>query len=161
MLVFQWKVPTKKLFIKAAGCSLQTAILPKMNFFGRFFFFHFRQKVSTNHFLDGYFYLLLSLKLFSRKKSVLLKLSHLITLLPRLDQSSKIYFAASWWALIIKARCNVVPLYCFLILRSSQGFNLKKTRNSYFCVTPQNNRLMFFSRKILKSTVTKKHLCIL
>ena len=33
---------------------------------------------------------------------------------------------------------------------------LKETRNSYFCVTPKNNRLIFFSSKILKSTVTKK-----
>ena len=30
---------------------------------------------------------------------------------------------------------------------------LKETRNSYFCVTPTK---MFFSREILKSTVTKK-----
>ena len=39
---------------------------------------------------DGYFYLLLSLKLFLQKKSVLLELPHLITLLPRLYQSNKI-----------------------------------------------------------------------
>ena len=160
MLVFQWKVPTKKLFIKAAGCSLQTAILPKMNFFGRFFFSFSTKSVDKSFFRWLLLFIAFTQAVFT-KKSVLLKLSHLITLLPRLDQSSKIYFAASWWALIIKARCNVVPLYCFLILISSQGFNLKKTRNSYFCVTPQNNRLMFFSRKILKSTVTKKHLCIL
>ena len=35
-------------------------------------------------------------------------------------------------------------------------FKLKETRNSYFRVTPQNYRLMFFSWKMLKSTVTKK-----
>ena len=34
--------------------------------------------------------------------------------------------------------------------------SLKETRNSYFCVTPKNHRLMFFSWKMLKSTVTKK-----
>ena len=33
---------------------------------------------------------------------------------------------------------------------------LKETRNSYFCVTPKNHRLMFFSWKMLKSTFTKK-----
>ena len=33
---------------------------------------------------------------------------------------------------------------------------LKETRNSYFCVTPKNHRLMFFSWKILKSSVIKK-----
>ena len=35
-------------------------------------------------------------------------------------------------------------------------FKLKETRNSYFRVTPKNYRLMFFSWKMLKSTVTKK-----
>ena len=60
--------------------------------------------------------------MFSRKKSALLKLFHLITLLPRLDQSNEIYFAASWWALIIKGICNAAPLYCSLIVQSSQGF---------------------------------------
>ena len=73
-----------------------------------FFFFELIKSVDQS-FLDGYFYFLLSLKLFSRKKSVLLTLPHLITPLPKLDQSNKIYFAASWWALIIKGRCNVVP----------------------------------------------------
>ena len=28
------------------------------------------------------------------------------TLLPKLDQSNEIHFAASWWALIISGRCN-------------------------------------------------------
>ena len=37
---------------------------------------------------------------------------------------------------------------CFLC------YSLKKTRNSYFCVTPKNHRLMFVLKK-LKSTVTK------
>ena len=54
--------------------------------------------------LDSYF----SLKLFSQKKPVLLKLSHLITLLQRLDQSNEIYFAVSWLAFIIKGRCNTL-----------------------------------------------------
>ena len=79
-----------------------------MNFFCKFFLF-FNKSVDKS-FLDDYFYLLLSLKLFSRKKSVLLKLSHLISLLPRLDQSNEVHVAASWWALIIKRRCDVVPL---------------------------------------------------
>ena len=118
VLVFQWRVPTKEFFIKVAGCSLPAAIWPKMSFFCRVFF-KFLTKSVDQSFLDGYFFLLLSLKLFSRKKSVLLKLPHLITPLPRLDQSKEIYFAASWWALIIKGRCNVAPLYCSLILRSS------------------------------------------
>ena len=113
----------RNFLIKVAGCSLPTPILPKMNFFGKFFF-KFLTKSVDKSFLDSYFYLLLSLKQFSRKKSVLLKLTHLITLLPRLDQSNEIYFVASWWALIIKARCNVVPLYCSLILRSNQRFTL-------------------------------------
>ena len=34
--------------------------------------------------------------------------------------------------------------------------NLKETRNSQFCITPKNHRLMFFLWEILKSTVTKK-----
>ena len=106
VLVFQWKVPTKEFFIKVAGWSSPTAILPKTGFFCRVFFF---LNCVDQSFLDGYFYFLLSLKLFSRKKSVLLTLPHLITPLPKLDQSNKIYFAASWWALIIKGRCNVVP----------------------------------------------------
>ena len=55
-----------------------------------------------------YFYLLLSLKLLSQKKSVLLKLPHLITVLSRLDQSNQIHFAASWWAIIIKGRSNTL-----------------------------------------------------
>ena len=42
----------------------------------------------------------------------------------RLNQTNEIYFAASWWALVIKARCNVVRLYCSLILRFSQRFTL-------------------------------------
>ena len=41
-------------------------------------------------------------------ENVLLKLPHLITLLPRLDQSNEIHFAASWWALIINGRCNTL-----------------------------------------------------
>ena len=125
MLVFQWKVTTKEFLIKIAGCSLPTPILPKTNFFcSFFFFFKFLTKSVHKSFLDGHFYLLLSFKLFSRK-FVLLKLTHLITLLPRLDQSNEIYFAGSWWALIIKGRCNVVPLYCSLIL--SQGFILSNS----------------------------------
>ena len=55
--------------------------------------------------LDGYFYLMLLLKLFPQKKSILLKLPHVITFLPRLAQSNEIHFAASWWAVIIKGRC--------------------------------------------------------
>ena len=123
MLVFQWKIPTKEFFIKVAGCPLPTAILLKMTFFCSFFF-KFLTKSVDKSFLYGYSYLLISLKLFSRKKSVSLKLTHLITFLPWLDQSNEIYFAASWLALIIQGRCNVVPLYCSLILRSSQGFTL-------------------------------------
>ena len=38
----------------------------------------------------------------------ILKLPHLITLLPRLHQSNEIHFVASWWALIIKGRCNTL-----------------------------------------------------
>ena len=49
-----------------------------------------------------------------------------------------------------------VMSYLSTALLSWDLITLKKTSNSYFCVTPQNNRLMFFSRKILKSTVTKK-----
>ena len=110
------------IFIKVTGCSLPTAILPKMNFFCRFF--KILTKSVDQSFLNSYFYLLLSLKLFSRKKSVFLKLPHLITLLPRLDQSNEICFAASWWSLSIKGWCNVVTRYWSLILRSSQGFTL-------------------------------------
>ena len=48
-------------------------------------------------------------RLFSQVfKTVLLKLPHLITLLPGLDKSNEIHFAASWWALIIKGRCNTL-----------------------------------------------------
>ena len=45
---------------------------------------------------------------FSQKKSVLLKLPNLITLLSRLDQSNKIHFAVSWWVLIVKRRSNTL-----------------------------------------------------
>ena len=61
-------------------------------------FFLFLKKSVNQPLLDGWFYLLLSLKLFSQKKFVLLKLPHLITLLLRL--------ATSWWSLIIEGRCN-------------------------------------------------------
>ena len=93
-----WKLPAKNFLTKVTGCFLPIAILPKMKFFCGFFF----------SFLYGYFYLLLSLKLFSEKKSLSLKLTNLIVLLPRLDQSNEIHFAASWWALIIKGRCNTL-----------------------------------------------------
>ena len=72
------------------GCFLPTAILPKMNFFCRFFFFLFFAKSVDQSLLDVYFYLLLSLKLFPQKRSVLLKLHYSITLLRRLDQSKDI-----------------------------------------------------------------------
>ena len=42
------------------------------------------------------------------REKVLLKLPHLITFLLRLDQSNETHFAASWWALIIKGRCNTL-----------------------------------------------------
>ena len=106
MLVFQWKVPAKEFFLKVAGCFLPTAILPKTNFF-RMFFFIFEKSVDQS-LLDDFFYLLLSLKLFSQKKPVLLKLSHLITLVRWLDQSNEIHFASSWPLLIIKGRCNTL-----------------------------------------------------
>ena len=101
VLVFQWMVPTNP--------SLQD-VLYQLQFYQRWasfawVFFKFWTKS-----VDGYFYLLFSLEMYSRKKSALLKLSHLITPFPILDQSNEIYFAASWWALIIKGRCNVVPL---------------------------------------------------
>ena len=113
----------KNFLVKLQAVCYQLQFYQRWASFAGFFFKCLTKSVDQ-WFLDGYFYLLLSLKLFSRKKSVLLKLPHLITPLPRLDESKEIYFAASWWALIIKVRCNVVPLYCSLILRSSQGFIL-------------------------------------
>ena len=80
--------------------------LPKMNFFCKFFL-NLTESVDQS-LLDGLLYLLPSLKLFSEKKSVLLKLPHLITLLPRLHQSNEIHFVTSWWALITKGRCNTL-----------------------------------------------------
>ena len=69
-----------------------------MNFLCKFFFFfQFLTKSVDQPLSDGYFYLLLSLKLFSQKKSVLFKLPHLIILLPRLGWSNEIHFAVSWW----------------------------------------------------------------
>ena len=75
-------------------------------------FLKFLTKSVDKHFIDGYFYLLLSLKLFSRKKS--------FTEIWSIQRN----LLSCWWTLIIKGRCNVVPLYCSLILRSSQGFTL-------------------------------------
>ena len=89
---FPVKVTCEGIFLLKLQAVLPTAILPKMNFCCRFFL-NFWQKVSANH-----FYSLLSLKFISQKKSVLLELPHLITLLPRLNQSNEIYLAASWWA---------------------------------------------------------------
>ena len=68
-------------------------------------FLKFLTKSVDQSLLDGYFYLFISLKLISVKKSVLLKQPHLITFLPKLDQFNEIHFAASWWALI-KERCD-------------------------------------------------------
>ena len=58
------------------------AVLYQLQFYQRWtsctrFFLNFWQKLSTNQFSVGYFHLLLSIKLFSEKKSVLLKLPHL------------------------------------------------------------------------------------
>ena len=118
---------------KVAGCFLTTAILPKMNFFCRAFL-NFWQKVSTSHFFRCL--LLFSLKLFSQKKSVLLKLTRLITLLPYpkimyrgtinniLDQSNEINYTASCWALILKGICNTI---------CSNGISLNVTLISTAC----------------------------
>ena len=122
MLVFQWKVTTKGFLLKLQAALYQLQFYQRWTSFAGFL--KFLTKSVDQSFLNSYFYLLLSLKLFSRKKSVFLKLPHLITLLPRLDQSNEICFAASWWSLSIKGWCNVVTRYWSLILRSSQGFTL-------------------------------------
>ena len=100
---FSLKGNFKGVFLsKVQAVNLQIIILPKMNFFYKFFFW---QIIYCFH-----------PTCFHRRKSVLLKLYHLITLLLRLDQSSEIHFAASWWALIIKGRCNTLfklhPVKC-------------------------------------------------
>ena len=61
------------IFIKVAGCNFTSCNFTKINFFCRFSF-TFWQKAWANLFLDGYIYLLFSLKLFWQKNSVLLKL---------------------------------------------------------------------------------------
>ena len=76
LLICQWKVTAKEFFY---CCRL---------FFAKFnftkdelllqMFFKFLTGSVDQSLLDDYFYLLLSLKLFSQKKSVLLKLPHLI-----------------------------------------------------------------------------------
>ena len=88
------------------------AVLYQMQFYQRWtsfagFVFILTKSVDQSV-LEGYFYSLLSLKLFSQNLFVLLKLLHLITPILRLDQSNKIHFATSWWALIIKGRCNTL-----------------------------------------------------
>ena len=67
----------RSFLLKLLGVILPTAILPKMNFFCTLFF-SFLTNCVDQSLLDGYFYLLLSLKLLSQKKPVLLKLPHLI-----------------------------------------------------------------------------------
>ena len=90
--------------------------------------------MSTSHFFRCL--LLFSLKLFSQKKSVLLTLTHLITLLPypkiiyrgtinnMLDQSNEINYAAFCWALILKGICNTI---------CSNGISLNATLISTAC----------------------------
>ena len=103
---FPMKITCEGVFL----AKLQT-VFYQLQFYQRWtslagLFFNIFDKKCRPIILYGYFYWLFSLKLFSEKKSVLLKLPHLNTLLPRLDQSNEIHFAASWWALIIKGRCK-------------------------------------------------------
>ena len=62
---------------------------------------------------------------FSQKKSVLLKLPNLITLLSRLDQSNKIHFAVSWWYSLLKEEVilcsNDISFNVTLILTTGEG----------------------------------------
>ena len=85
------------------------AVLFQLQFYQRWtsltVFFKFLTKSVDQSLLDGYVYLLLSLKLFS---------PHLTTLLPGLDQSNEIHFATSWWALVIKGRSNTL-FKCHLV----------------------------------------------
>ena len=118
---FPVKVSCEGVFLLKLQAVFYQQFYQRWTSVAKLFFLIFDKK---SRLLDGYFYLLLSLKLLSEKKSNLLKLPPLITLLPKLDQSNEIHFAASWWALINKGRCNTLcsndislnfnclPLYC-------------------------------------------------
>ena len=109
LVSFPVKVTCEGFFLlKLQAVFYQLQFYQRWTSFVVFFFFLVLTKSVDQSLLDGYFHLLLSLKLFSEKKSVLLKLTPLITLLPRLHQSNEIHFVASWWALIIKGRCNTL-----------------------------------------------------
>ena len=86
---------------------LPTAILPKVNFFCKFFLI-FDKKCRPIIFRWILLFVTFTQVVFREKVCVLLKLPHLnlITLLRRLDQSNEIHFTASWSALIIKRRSN-------------------------------------------------------
>ena len=51
--------------------------------------------------------------------------------------------------------CFCLQMLSDEILKPNNEICFKETRNSYFCVTPKNHRLMFLI-KILKSSATKK-----
>ena len=85
------------------------------------FFLVFGKKSLSMAF--SYSYLFLLLIWLSVKMVILLKLPHLITFLPRLDQSNETHFTASWWA-IIKERYD--PLF-------SNGIYLNFTLISTTC----------------------------
>ena len=132
---FPVKVTCDGIFLLKLQAVLPTAILPKMNFCCRFFF-KFLTKSVGQSLLGGYFYLLLSLKFISQKKSVLLELPHLITLLPRLNQSNEIYLAASWWAFCsndISLNVTLISTACHWIVsrRIIKHLRLERGKRKY------------------------------
>ena len=93
-------------YTKVADSFLPTAILPKLNFFCRIFLI-FDKKCRPITF--RWLLLLIAFtQVVFREKVCFIETTSINYYFTETYQSKEIHFAASWWALIIKGRCNTL-----------------------------------------------------
>ena len=92
----------RSLFIKVVGCNFTSCNFTKINFFCRFSF-TFDKKCGLTTFRWLHLFIVFTQVVFTEEFCFIET-----TLLPKLDQSNEIRFAAFWWALIISGRCNTL-----------------------------------------------------
>ena len=88
--------------LKLQAVVLPTAILPRQTSFAGFLLL-FDKKCGLTTFRWLHLFIVFTQVVFTEEFCFIET-----TLLPKLDQSNEIRFAALWWALIISGRCNTL-----------------------------------------------------